>query len=49
MLRRLTVVSGDHEFAALADEVLRAVAAEAAAQGPLAAHYVLATREAPIR
>jgi uncharacterized protein YyaL (SSP411 family) len=49
MLRRLAAVSGDNEFAALADEALRAVAAQAAAQGPLAAHYVLAVREARVR
>ena len=46
MLRRLAAVSGDNEFVAFADETLRAVAAQAAAQGPLAAHYVLAVREA---
>lgn len=46
MLRRLSVVSGDDEFAALADEALQAVAAQAFSQGPLAAHYVLAMREA---
>ena len=45
MLRRLAVVSGDGEFSALADEALRAVAAQAPSQGPLAAHYVLAIRE----
>lgn len=49
MLRRLAVVSGDGEFATLADEALAAVAAEAAAQGPLAAHYALAVREARVR
>ena len=49
MLRRLAAVSGDNEFAGLADETLRAVAAQAAAQGPLAAHYVLAVREAGVK
>jgi uncharacterized protein YyaL (SSP411 family) len=49
MLRRLAAVSGDNEFAELANETLRAVAAQAAAQGPLAAHYVLAVREAAVK
>jgi uncharacterized protein YyaL (SSP411 family) len=49
MLRRLAAVSGENEFAGLADETLRAVAAQAAAQGPLAAHYVLAVREAGVK
>jgi uncharacterized protein YyaL (SSP411 family) len=49
MLRRLALVTGDNEFAGLADETLRAVAAQAAAQGPLAAHYVLAVREVLVR
>lgn len=45
MLRRLAAVSGDSEFAALADEALRAVGGQAPSQGPLAAHYALAVRE----
>jgi uncharacterized protein YyaL (SSP411 family) len=49
MLRRLAVASGDSEFAALANEALAAVAPQAGAQGALAAHYVLAVREAPLR
>ena len=49
MLRRLAIVSGEREFTTLADEALAAVAAEAAAQGPLAAHYALAVREARVR
>jgi uncharacterized protein YyaL (SSP411 family) len=49
MLHRLAVVSGDSEFAELASGTLQAVAARASAQGPLAAHYVLAVREAAIR
>ena len=49
MLRRLATVSGDNGFAGLADETLNAVAAQAAAHGPLAAHYVLAVREALVR
>jgi hypothetical protein len=49
MLRRLADVSGETEFVAFADEALRAVAPEAIAQGPLAAHYVLAMREARLR
>ena len=49
MLRRLAVVSGDAGFATLADEALRAVAAQAVSEGVLAAHYVLAVREAQLR
>ena len=49
MLRRLAAVSGDSEFSSLADEALAAVAAQAASQGPLAAHYVLAVREGEVR
>jgi uncharacterized protein YyaL (SSP411 family) len=49
MLRRLATVSGDDEFVTFADEALRVVGPEAAAQGPLAAHYVLAVREARLR
>jgi uncharacterized protein YyaL (SSP411 family) len=49
MLHRLSVASGDSEFAALANEALAAVAPQAGAQGALAAHYVLAVREAPRR
>ena len=49
MLRRLAAVSGDREFARLSDEALRSVAAEAPAHGALAAHYVLAMREARLR
>jgi uncharacterized protein len=49
MLRRLAVASGEHRFAELADEALRAVAGQAPAAGPLAAHYVLAVREAQVR
>ena len=46
MLRRLAAVSGDDEFAGLAERTLRAVAARRRQQGPLAAHYVLAVRAA---
>lgn len=49
MLRRLAAVSGESEYATLADEALRAVAPQAASQGPLAAHYLLAVREAEHR
>lgn len=41
-LRRAAAASGDHEFTALADRALAAMAPLAAAQGPLAAHYLLA-------
>ena len=49
MLKRLAAATGDSEYAALADEALQSVAAQAAAQGPLAAHYILAVREAGVR
>jgi uncharacterized protein YyaL (SSP411 family) len=49
MLRRLAGISGDNAFSQLADEALHAVAGQAAAHGPLAAHYVLAMREARVR
>ena len=49
MLYRLAKVSGDSEYAAFADGALQVAAAEAARQGPLAAHYVLAMREARLR
>jgi uncharacterized protein YyaL (SSP411 family) len=48
-LRRLASVSGEHEFAALADRTVAAMAPLAAAQGPLAAHYLLALRASGVR
>jgi uncharacterized protein len=45
-LGRLARVSGEEEFAALAARTLSAMAPVAFAQGPLAAHYVLAMRAA---
>jgi uncharacterized protein YyaL (SSP411 family) len=45
-LRRLALSSGDSEFAAVADRTIAAMAPLAAAQGPLAAHYLLAVRAA---
>ena len=42
VLQRLAAATGDQSFAALADAALAAVAPQAAAQGPLAAHYLLA-------
>lgn len=42
VLKRLTATSGDHGFARLAERTLAAMAPLAAAQGPLAAHYLLA-------
>jgi uncharacterized protein YyaL (SSP411 family) len=45
-LRRLALASGDQEFAHVADRILAAMAPLAGAQGPLAAHYVLAVRAA---
>jgi hypothetical protein len=44
MLRRLAASSGDHDFAEYADRTLTAMAPFALAQGPLAAHYLLAIR-----
>jgi uncharacterized protein YyaL (SSP411 family) len=46
LLYRLASSSGDHDFRARADATLEAIAPVAAAQGPLAAHYVLAVRRA---
>lgn len=48
-LRRLAAASGDNEFTALADRTLAAMAPLAAAQGPLAAGYLLAVRAAGLR
>ncbi len=48
-LRRLAAASGDNEFTALADRTLAAMAPLAAAQGPLAAGYLLAVRAAELR
>ena len=44
MLRRVAATSGDSQFATYADATLAALAATAAAQGPLAAEYLLALR-----
>ena len=44
ILKRLAAATGDQSFAALADAALAAVAAQAAAQGPLAAYYLRARR-----
>lgn len=49
VLARLAGTSGDHEFAARARATLAMLAPLAAAQGPLAAHYVLAVRAAALR
>jgi uncharacterized protein YyaL (SSP411 family) len=48
-LRRVAAASGEHEFATLADRTLDAMAALAAEQGPLTAHYLLAVRAAGVR
>jgi len=45
LMRRLAATRGDHDFGARADAALSAMAPLAAAQGPLAAHYLLACRE----
>jgi uncharacterized protein YyaL (SSP411 family) len=49
VLRRLAASSGDHEFATVADSALAAVSSLAIAQGPQAAHYLLARRAARLR
>jgi hypothetical protein len=46
---RLAAASGNHEFADRARETLACMAPLAAQQGPLAAHYLLAVREAGLR
>jgi uncharacterized protein len=45
VLNRLAATTGDASFAARAKETLAAMAPLAAQQGPLAAHYILATRQ----
>jgi uncharacterized protein YyaL (SSP411 family) len=49
ILRRLAASSGDSEFALVADSALAAVSGSAMAQGPQAAHYLLARRAARLR
>lgn len=49
MLCRLARACNDPAFNELANETLRAVGVHASTEGPLAAHYVLALREAPVR
>jgi hypothetical protein len=44
VLRRLAATPGDHDFGARADATLAAMAPRAPHEGPLAAHYLLATR-----
>lgn len=44
VLKRLAGTSGDHEFSHLGGRTLAAMAPLAPAQGPLAAHYLLAVR-----
>ncbi len=48
-LRRLSRCSGESSFGERANAVLRAMAPLARAQGPLAAHYVLALRDTTVR
>lgn len=48
-LRRLAAVSGEHAFADRASDTLASVRAAALAQGPLAAHYLLAAGDGPGR
>ena len=49
VLRRLAASSGDSRFEAAADSALAAVAGRAMAQGPHAAHYLLARRGSRLR
>lgn len=49
VLNRLAATSGDDDFATRAQATLAAMAPLAPAHGPLAAHYVLAVRDAPVR
>ena len=46
---RLAASSGNHDFTSKAAEILDSLAPAAAGEGPLAAHYVLAMREAALR
>ncbi len=46
VLKRLATTPGDHDFGKRADATLAAMAPLAAEQGPLAAHYLLATLNA---
>jgi hypothetical protein len=43
VLKRLAATPGDHDFGQRAEATLAAMAPLAAEQGPLAAHYLLAT------
>jgi uncharacterized protein YyaL (SSP411 family) len=49
VLTRLAATSGDAVFSERATAALAAVGSLAAAHGPLAAHYVLAVRDASVR
>jgi hypothetical protein len=49
LLVRLASSSGNHELRASAEAAIASLGAEAPAQGPLAAHYLLAMREAAVR
>lgn len=49
VLRALAAASGDNDFRSAADLTLAAIAPDAEAQGPLAALYLLALRDAPLR
>jgi uncharacterized protein YyaL (SSP411 family) len=49
MLKRLSVVSGNSEFARIAEAAIDAVAPAAPEHGPLAAHLALAMREPSLR
>jgi uncharacterized protein YyaL (SSP411 family) len=48
LLRRLSATKGDHNFGERSDATLTAIAPQAPRQGPLAAHYLLAVRQAPL-
>lgn len=49
VLNRLAATSGDHDFSERARLTLSAMAPLAPAHGPLAAHYLLAVRDPPVR
>jgi hypothetical protein len=49
MLRRVAVTCGDAALSDIAESTLRSIGAVASEQGPLAAHYLLAMREASLR
>jgi uncharacterized protein YyaL (SSP411 family) len=49
MLRRVALTCDDQSLSDVADDTLRSIGAMASQQGPLAAHYLLAMRDALVR